>query len=219
MSRPQSTAGGIPRPPHHPGGAPPRPAPGEVLPLLDRGRALVGLGDRRLAVAPAVVDHHARDVRERIHGRSPCPAVLAHPVHQHDGGAGTRFPDGEPGGAQLRPSRASRTRVTASGNTAAITARSCCACSSVVPWMFARFIAATVRSTASLIALSAHASFCWPCICSANSAMRRCIAAGSPKSPPKPSMASILGGRRPFRTPGCDDLPERPEAEHEEDRD
>ena len=36
-------------------------------------------------------------------------------------------------------------------------------------------------STASLIALSAQASRCWPCICSANSASRRCSSSGSPK--------------------------------------
>src|SRR4051794_39278840 len=38
-------------------------------------------------------------------------------------------------------------------------------------------------STASLIALSAHATFCAPCICSANSAMRRRSSSGSPKRP------------------------------------
>ena len=59
---------------------------------------------------------------------------------------------------QLRPWRASRTSATASGNTVAITARICWACSSVVPCTLTRLIAATVMSTASLIALSAHAS-------------------------------------------------------------
>ena len=55
------------------------------------------------------------------------------------------------------PWRASRTSVTASGKTVAMTARICCACSSVVPWILTRLIAATVMSTASLIALSAQA--------------------------------------------------------------
>ena len=59
-----------------------------------------------------------------------------------------------------RPCRASRTSVTASGKTVAMTARICSACCSTVPWMFTRLIDATVSSTASLIALSAHASFC-----------------------------------------------------------
>src|SRR3954467_15868065 len=44
-----------------------------------------------------------------------------------------------------------------------------------------RVSAATVMSTASLIALSAHATFCAPCICSANSAIRRRSSSGSPK--------------------------------------
>src|SRR5688500_7329861 len=38
-------------------------------------------------------------------------------------------------------------------------------------------------STASLIALSAQATFWAPCICSANSAMRRRSSSGSPKRP------------------------------------
>src|SRR3954470_21594576 len=38
-------------------------------------------------------------------------------------------------------------------------------------------------STASLMALSAQATFCAPCICSANSAMRRRSSSGSPKRP------------------------------------
>ena len=59
---------------------------------------------------------------------------------------------------QDKPWRASRTSVTASGKTVAITARICWACCSVVPWMLTRLIAATVMSTASLIALSAQAS-------------------------------------------------------------
>src|SRR3954447_1980671 len=46
-----------------------------------------------------------------------------------------------------------------------------------------RVSAATVMSTASLIALSAHATFCAPCICSANSAIRRRSSSGSPKRP------------------------------------
>src|SRR6201996_2187954 len=52
--------------------------------------------------------------------------------------------------------------------------------------MLARFIAATVRSTASLMALSAQARRCAPCICSANSPRRRCRSSGSPNRPPKP---------------------------------
>ena len=51
---------------------------------------------------------------------------------------------------------------TASGKTVAITARICWACCSVVPWMLMRLIAATVMSTASLIALSAHATSARP---------------------------------------------------------
>ena len=68
---------------------------------------------------------------------------------------------------QLRPWRASRTSVTASGKTVAITWRICWACCSVVPWTLMRSIAATVMSTASLMALSAQARFWAPCICSA----------------------------------------------------
>src|SRR6476661_4446314 len=46
-----------------------------------------------------------------------------------------------------------------------------------------RVSAATVMSTASLIALSAQATFCAPCICSANSAILRRSSSGSPKRP------------------------------------
>jgi hypothetical protein len=80
--------------------------------------------------------------------------------------------------------------VTASGKTVAITVRICWACCSVVPWMFTRLIAATVMSTASLIALSAHASVWADCICSAISCIRR-WKSGSLKKPPKPSMAQL----------------------------
>ena len=59
-----------------------------------------------------------------------------------------------------RPCRASRTRVTASGKTVAITARICSACSAVVPWTLTRLMAATVMFTASWIALSAQTSRC-----------------------------------------------------------
>src|SRR5918998_4477502 len=38
-------------------------------------------------------------------------------------------------------------------------------------------------STASLIALSAQATFCAPCICSASSAIRRRSSSGSPRKP------------------------------------
>src|SRR6476619_1869600 len=84
--------------------------------------------------------------------------------------------------------------------------------------MLTRCIAATVRSTASLIALSAQASVCWLCICSANSAMRFCSSSGSPKSPPKPSMASSLGRRRALGPARRDDLLEGAEAEDPDDR-
>src|SRR3954471_15630918 len=92
---------------------------------------------------------------------------------------------------QDKPWRASRTSVTASGKIVAITARICWACCSVVPWMLTRLIAATVMSTASLIALSAHASDWEACICSAISCMRR-WKSGSLKKPPKPSMGSTV---------------------------
>src|SRR4051794_36368503 len=72
--------------------------------------------------------------------------------------------------------------------------------------MLTRLIAATVMSTASLIALSAQASVCADCICSAISCMRR-WKSGSLKKPPKPSMGSTVlvaelalgasGARRP----------------------
>ena len=84
------------------------------------------------------------------------------------------------------PWRASRTRVTASGKTIAMTERICSACFSTSPSRLTRLIAAIVRSTASLIALSAQAKRCWPCICSANSAIRRCSSSGSPNRPSKP---------------------------------
>ena len=94
--------------------------------------------------------------------------------------------------AQRRPWRASRTSVTASGKTVAIVARICSACSAVVPCTLIRLIAATVMSTASLIALSAQASDCWLESCSANSAMRFCSSSGSPNMSPKPPMPSML---------------------------
>src|SRR5581483_9115336 len=50
--------------------------------------------------------------------------------------------------------------------------------------MLTRLSEATVRSTASLIALSAQARRWAPCICSANSPSRRCRSSGSPNSPP-----------------------------------
>src|SRR3954454_226212 len=94
------------------------------------------------------------------------------------------------------PWRASLTRVTASGNTVAMTARSCCACCSVVPWTLTRWIAATVMSTASLIALSAHARVWADCMFSAISCMRRWNS-GSLRNPPKPSIEpSLLGAVR-----------------------
>src|SRR4051794_34019669 len=57
---------------------------------------------------------------------------------------------------------------------------------------------ATVMSTASLIALSAQATFCAPCICSANSCIRRRSSSGSPNRPNgssedmEPSLRSTL---------------------------
>ena len=101
------------------------------------------------------------------------------------------------GRSPLRPWRASRTSVTASGKTVAITERICWACCSVVPWMLTRLIAATVMSTASLIALSAQASVWAACICSAISCMRR-WKSGSLKKPPKPSMAQLYWWQRPW---------------------
>src|SRR4051812_31182852 len=61
-------------------------------------------------------------------------------------------------------------------------------------------------STASLIALSAHATFWAPCIDSASSSIRRRSSSGSPKSPPNGSsedMPSIVcvGSRRPMALP------------------
>src|SRR5665809_47336 len=64
-----------------------------------------------------------------------------------------------------------------------IACRSSVACCSAVPCRFSRAIPATVMSTASLIALSAQATFCAPCICSANSPSRRRISSGSPNMP------------------------------------
>ena len=59
---------------------------------------------------------------------------------------------------------------------------------------------ATVMSTASLIALSAQATFWAPCICSASSSMRRRSSSGSPNRPPKGSSEDMRQSRR--RTPG-----------------
>jgi len=64
-------------------------------------------------------------------------------------------------------------------------------------------------STASLIALSAHASRCWPCICSANSAIRRCSSSGSPKQAAEALHAESLAtavqlhSRRSWPTPSA----------------
>src|SRR3954447_16205894 len=98
-----------------------------------------------------------------------------------------------------------------------MTARICCACCSVVPWMLTLLMAATVMSTASLIALSAQASDCWLCICSAISC-RRFWKSGSLKKP-KPSMTVILppardclAEREPRDDAGEDREPEREAA-------
>src|SRR5205807_25157 len=69
-------------------------------------------------------------------------------------------------------------------STNAATSAACC---SALPWRLRRLIEATVMSTASLIALSAQATRCAPCICSASSAIRRRSSSGSPNSPPKGS--------------------------------
>ena len=58
-------------------------------------------------------------------------------------------------------------------------------------------------STASLIALSAQATFCAPCICSANSCIRRRSSSGSPNIPNGSSedMPQILRARRSLAPP------------------
>src|SRR5436190_13854317 len=93
-----------------------------------------------------------------------------------------------------------------------------------------RLMAATVMSTANLIALSAHASDWADCICSAISCMRR-WKSGSLKKLLKPSMTPILlgggaGQRAPRRAgtaqgraagvlggPAADGAPQRGEGE------
>ena len=79
--------------------------------------------------------------------------VIAHGRESRDGGTTA----GAGRGPTRGPARASRTSVTASGKTTAITWRICWACCSGVPWTLIRSIAATVMSTASLMALSAQA--------------------------------------------------------------
>src|SRR3954452_9183513 len=74
----------------------------------------------------------------------------------------------------------------------AITVRIWAACCSALPCRLTRLIAATVICTASPIALSAQASPCWRCICSANSAMRFCNSSGSPKRFSQPAMNVTL---------------------------
>ena len=90
--------------------------------------------------------------------------------------------------------RASRPR----GRSCRIASRICVACSSDEPDRSIVWIAATVMSTASLIALSAQATRCAPCICSANSPSRRCRSSGSPNMPPNGIGAfhSPIVGRR-----------------------
>ena len=134
---------------------------------------------------PADRDRRAH-VRHRLRG-----ARLHLPLPQLQGGDRAR-----PGGARYvpKPSRASRTRMTASGKSACIAARRSCVCCSALPWRFRRFRPATVMSTASLIALSAQATFCAPCICWANSSMRRRSSSGSPKRPPNGSSEDMRQG-------------------------
>src|SRR3954451_9281392 len=70
------------------------------------------------------------------------------------------------------------------------------ACCSTVPCRLSRVRPATVMSTASLIALSAQATFWAPCIDSASSSMRRRSSSGSPNKPPNGSsddMRVIVG--------------------------
>src|SRR4051812_35464799 len=77
-----------------------------------------------------------------------------------------------------------------------IAERRSAACCSTLPCRLRRLIPATVISTASLIALSAQATFWAPCIDSASSSMRRRSSSGSPNRPPNGSsedMAAILG--------------------------
>src|SRR5437762_2985986 len=69
-----------------------------------------------------------------------------------------------------------------------------------------RLMAATVMSTASLIALSAHASDWADCICSAISCMRR-WKSGSLKKLPKPSMPAMLLGVGRRRAGRADEPP------------
>ena len=84
-----------------------------------------------------------------------------------------------PGAPRARGSRPRGRRSPSPSGSARPASRRC-------PARLTRLIAATVMSTASLIALSAQAKRCWPCICSANSAIRRCSSSGSPNRPPKP---------------------------------
>src|ERR671915_459257 len=128
--------------------------------------------------------------------------------------------------------------MTASGNINRIACSRSRDCCSALPWRFIRCRPATVMSTASLIALSAHATRWAPCICSANSPMRRRSSSGSPKRPPNGSsedmkMSVDTGGSRPrapadswlrrflpgavLLAPG-DDLLEAPHAEDEDQR-
>src|SRR5215210_5246599 len=62
---------------------------------------------------------------------------------------------------------------------------------------------ATVMSTASLMALSAQATFWAPCICSAISARRRWSSSGSPNMPPKGSSEDMpfMVGQRSSKQP------------------
>ncbi len=92
----------------------------QVLALLGGGGPQVLLGGGRPAVAAAVVDDRAGARRQSLDDVVPRARVLAAAVDEHDRRAGARRGDGERG-AQRRPSRASRTRVTASGKTVAMT--------------------------------------------------------------------------------------------------
>ena len=124
---------------------------------LHRGRLLGGPADR----------HRGAHVRPRVPGAGVhLPGAQLQGGHPPGARGARRGGAGEDAGARRglgrlvpKPSRASRTRITASGNTTRMAWRRSCACCSALPWRFRRAMPATVMSTASLIALSAHATF------------------------------------------------------------
>ena len=159
-----------------------------LLAKVFAGTAPDGDGGRLLG-RPADRDRRAH-LRDRLR-----LARLHLPLPQLQGSDRARPGGAAGGGAYVpKPSRASRTRMTASGNRACIAARRSCVCCSALPWRLRRLRPATVMSTASLIALSAQATFCAPCICWANSSMRRRSSSGSPKRPPNGSSEDMSQG-------------------------